>query len=161
MRSFPFLSFPFLWAAKVAADSSFDIYQPKNQVIYGGTALHLTAVSTAAASNFTNAAAYDQTVLNPPAVPNNPAIPTSVPVQLQSSGVTSNVSAPVNGAFFGISIEMSVANQVCELSCHSFSITLTNSHFSGQEQHLTAGSLPQSLGKPRRTGRLGPGPCRW
>jgi hypothetical protein len=133
MRFLPFLSFPFVWAAQVAADSAFEIYQPKNQVIYGGTALHLTAVSTAAASNFTNAAAYDQTVLNPPAVP-NPAIPTSVPVQLQSSGVTSNVSIPVNGGFFGISIEMSVANQVCELSCHSFSITLTNSPFSGQEQ---------------------------
>lgn len=136
MRSFPFLSFPLLWALKVVADSDFGIYQPKNQVIYGGTYLHLTATTTAATSNFTNAAAYDQTVLNPPPVPNNPAISTSVPIQLQSSGVTtatSNLSIPVNGAFFGVSIEMSVANQVCESSSHSFSIPLTNNHSSGQE----------------------------
>jgi hypothetical protein len=126
-------SLPFLWAALVTADSTFQIYQPNNQVIYGGDALHLTATASAAASNFTNAAAYDRTVLNPPPVP-NPAIPTSVPIQLQSSGVTSNVSVPVNGGFFGISVEMSVANQVCELSCLSSSSTLTNSHFSGQEQ---------------------------
>ena len=135
MRSLLFISLPCLWAVRVVADG-FAIYQPKNQVIYGGTALHLTATSTAAASNFTNAAAYDQTVLNPPGVP-NPAIPTSVPVQLQSSGVTTvttNLSLPVNGGFFGISIEMSVANQVCELISRSFSITLTNSRFSGQEQ---------------------------
>ncbi len=112
MHSFSLLSFAFLWPALVAAQG-FKIYQPKNQVIYGGTALHPTATTTAATSNFTNAAAYDRTVLNPPAVP-NPAIPTSVPIQLQSSGVTSNISAPANGGFFGISIEMSVANQVCE-----------------------------------------------
>lgn len=126
MRSLPFLSLSF---ALVAAQN-YKVYEPKNQVIYGGTALHLTATSTTAASNFTNAAAYDRTVLNPPAVP-NPAIPTSVPIQLQSSGVSSNVSVPVNGGFFGISIEMSVANQVCELSCLSSSRILTNSHFSG------------------------------
>jgi hypothetical protein len=117
MRSLHPLSLPFLGVALVAAQSDdYKIYQPKNQVIYGGTALHLTATSTTAASNFTNAAAYDKTVLNPPAVPNH-AIPTSVPIQLQSSGVTSNVSVPVNGGFFGISVEMSVANQVCKLSC--------------------------------------------
>lgn len=133
MRSLPFLSLPFLCTALVVADSDYKIYQPKNQVIYGGTALHLTATTTAATSNFTNAAAYDQTVLNAPAVP-NPAIPTSVPIQLQSSGVSSNVSVPVNGGFFGISVEMSVANQVCESSCLSSSSNLTNSHFSGQEQ---------------------------
>jgi hypothetical protein len=111
MRSFPSLSFPFLWAALVAAQ--YDVYQPKAQVIYGGSALTLTAASTSSAPTFTKAAAYDQTVLNPPAVP-NPPNPSSVPVQLQSSGVSTNISAPVNGGFMGISIEMSVANQVCE-----------------------------------------------
>jgi hypothetical protein len=135
MRSFPPLSLPFLCAALAAAQVS--IYQPKNQVIYGGTYLHLTATSTSAAPAFTNAAAYDQTVLNPPAVPNNPAISTNVPIQLQSSGVTSNISAPINGAFMGISIEMSVANQVCESSCPSSSSALLNFHLSGQEQVCT------------------------
>lgn len=132
MRSFYSLPFSFLWAALVAAQ--YAIYQPKDQVIYGGTNLHLTATpTTAPSSNFTTLAAYDQTVLTPPAIP-NPAIPTSVPVQLQSSGVTSNISVPINGAFFGISIEMSVANQVCESQYFSFPSTLTNSHLSGQEQ---------------------------
>ncbi len=130
MLSFPFFPFLFPGAALVLAQLS--IYQPKNQVIYGGTALHLTATTTAAVSNFTHAAAYDQTVLNPPAVP-NPAIPTNVPIQLQSSGVTSNVSVPVNGGFFGISVEMSVANQVCESSRPSSSSALSNGLLSGQK----------------------------
>lgn len=125
MRSLPFLSLPFLWAALVQSQSDFKVYQPKNQVIYGGTALHLTATSTAATSNFTNAAAYDRTVLNPPPVP-NPAIPTSVPIQLQSSGVTSNVSVPVNGGFFGLSIEMSVANQVLGRNSTLLQVTFLN-----------------------------------
>ena len=150
MRSLPLLSFPFLWAAQLATAEPYEIYQPKAQVIYGGTDLHLTATSTAAVSNFTNAAAYDRTVLNPPAVP-NPAIPTSVPIQLQSSGVTTNVSIPVNGGFFGISVEMSVANQVCELSWFSSSTALTNSHFSGQEQVCAFFHLSKSSHTPQRS----------
>jgi hypothetical protein len=138
MRSFPSLSFPLLWAALVAAQ--YNVYQPKNQVIYGGTDLILTAASTASAPTFTKAAAYDQTVLTPPAVP-NPPIPLSVPIQLQSSGVTTNVSIPINGGFMGISIEMSVVNQVCKSSCLSSSSTLTDSHLSGQEQVCTFSPL--------------------
>jgi hypothetical protein len=134
MRSLPSLSLPFLCAALVAAQNTLKIYQPKNQVIYGGTYLHLTATTTAAVSNFTNAAAYDQTVLNAPPVP-NPAIPTSVPIQLQSSGVSSNISLPVNGGFFGISIEMSVANQVCELSSFSSSRNLINATSVGRNRY--------------------------
>ncbi|KAI0255534.1 hypothetical protein BJV78DRAFT_1151513 [Lactifluus subvellereus] len=113
MRSFLIHSFSFSfflsWAALVAAQYS--IYQPKNQVIFGGSALHLTATSTAAATNFTGAAAYDSTILNPPAVP-NPAIPSQIPVQLTSSGGIAGLSIPQNGGFFGFSIEMSVSNQV-------------------------------------------------
>ena len=134
MRSLPIFSLPFFCAALVAAQSDYKIYQPKNQVIYGGDALHLTATSTAGASNFTNAAAYDRTVLNAPAVP-NPVVPTSVPIQLQSSGVSVNISAPVNGGFFGISIEMSVANQVCELSSLSSSSALQTATSVGRNRY--------------------------
>lgn len=113
------LSLSFGWVALV--DAQYKIYQPKNQVIFGGSALTYTstatATGTAAFANYTAAAEYDSTTLNPPAVP-DPPIPTVVPVQLPSSGGFSNLSAPVNGAFFGFSIEMSVSNQVCESSYH-------------------------------------------
>jgi hypothetical protein len=37
-----------------------------------------------------------------------------VSIQLPSSGGFQNMSPPANGGFMGFSIEMSVANQVCE-----------------------------------------------
>jgi hypothetical protein len=120
MLSFPLHSFSFYFFLSSAAlvVAQYSIYQPKNQVIFGGAALHLTATGTAAAANFTGAAAYDSTVLTPPAVP-NPAIPSQIPIQLTSSGGITGLSIPQNGGFFGFSIEMSVSNQVCESSCYS------------------------------------------
>ncbi|KAH9177916.1 hypothetical protein EDB89DRAFT_1292020 [Lactarius sanguifluus] len=103
------LSLSFVWAA--LANAQYSVYQPKNQVIFGGSALNYTNTAAAAAASYTGAAAYDPTILNPPAVP-NPPIPTQVPVQLTSSGGITNLSIPQNGAFFGFSIEMSVSNQV-------------------------------------------------
>jgi len=123
MRSFTFLSFSLPYVSLVAAQYS--IYQPKDQVIFGGAALTLTA--TAHASNFTNAAAYDRTVLNPPPVPN--PVPTQIVIQLASSGVTQNISRTIPSSFMGFSIEMSVANQICEsLRYSSFVSILTNGH---------------------------------
>jgi hypothetical protein len=116
MRSLHYLSFYFASACYVAAQ--YTIYQPKDQVIFGGTNLHLTATASAASAApaaFTAGAAYDKTVLNPPAVP-NPAIPVVVPIQLPSTGGFQNMSPPVPGAFMGFSIEMSVSNQVCASS---------------------------------------------
>jgi hypothetical protein len=134
MRSFhlPFFFLFFFFFLSEAAD--YAIYQPKSQVIFGGSALHLTATSSASAANFTGAAAYDLTVLTPPPVP-NPPIPSQIPIQLTSSGGIANLSIPQNGAFFGFSIEMSVSNQVCESSFYSSQSTLAdNSHLSGEEQ---------------------------
>ena len=128
------------WATLVNAQ--YKIYQPKNQVIFGGSALNYTntasATGTAAFANYTAPAEYDPTTLTPPPVP-SPPIPTVVPVELPSSGGFSNSSAPVNGAFFGFSIEMSVANQVCEcpLPLSESDALLTKrwpSFFSGEEQ---------------------------
>ena len=119
MRSFPLLSFCFPWITLVAAQYS--IYQPKQQVIYGGTNLQLSAAKTATASASaaavtpTGGAAHDKLVLTPPPVP-NPPIPVQVPIQLPSSGGFQNMSPPAPGAFMGFSIEMSVANQVCASS---------------------------------------------
>ncbi|KAI9461990.1 hypothetical protein BJY52DRAFT_1147038 [Lactarius psammicola] len=105
------LSLSFVLATLVNAQ--YNIYQPKNQVIFGGSALNYTNTAAAAAASYTGSAAYDPTILNPPAVP-NPPIPTQVPVQLTSSGGIPNLSIPQNGGFFGFSIEMSVSNQVCD-----------------------------------------------
>ena len=106
-----------VWATLVHAQWS--VLQPKNQVIFGGSNLNYTKTATpsgtAAFANFTAAAEYDPTVLNPPPIP-SPPLPTVVPVQLTSSGGLPNLSARINGAFFGFSVEMSVANQVCEWS---------------------------------------------
>jgi hypothetical protein len=111
------------WATLVNAQ--YKIYQPKNQVIFGGSALNYThtasATGTAAFANYTAPAEFDATTLTPPPVP-SPPIPTVVPVQLPSSGGFPNSSAPVNGGFFGFSVEMSVANQVCE--CPLLSLVL-------------------------------------
>ncbi|KAI9432699.1 hypothetical protein H4582DRAFT_1087499 [Lactarius indigo] len=109
MRLLFSVSASFVWAAIVNAQYS--VYQPKNQVIFGGSALNYTNTAAAAAASYTGAAAYDPTILNPPAVP-EPPIPTQVPVQLTSSGGIPNLSIPQNGGFFGFSIEMSVSNQV-------------------------------------------------
>jgi hypothetical protein len=133
MRSLHCLSFYFACASLVAAQ--YTVYQPKEQVIFGGTNLHLTATSTAAAANFTSSGeANDSTVLTPPAIP-QPPIPTVVPIELPSSGGFQNMSPPANGGFMGFSIEMSVSNQVCPSSYSSSALsTLTNAHLSGQEQ---------------------------
>ncbi|KAJ3568101.1 hypothetical protein NP233_g5936 [Leucocoprinus birnbaumii] len=69
-----------------------------------------TTTATASAANYTGAAAYDPTVLNPPPVPTD--LTTSFTIQLQNGGAPPGVSIPIVGQFFGFSIEMSVVNQV-------------------------------------------------
>ena len=80
-------------------------YQQGQQPLASGT-------SSASSANYTGAAAYNPTVLNPPAPP-NPAITTNFAIQLQNGG-TPGASISQIGSFFGFSIEMSVVNQVCE-----------------------------------------------
>lgn len=166
------------WVALVHAD--WKVYQPKNQVIFGGSALNYTvtasATGSAAFANYTAAAENDATTLTPPAVP-NPPIPTVVPVQLATGGIP-NLSAQVNGAFFGFSVEMSVANQVCESSYHPSLGALTDSRPSQWEgtgalfstppspnlnahQLLLTGSLLKPHAKYCQPCRLGPSPCWW
>lgn len=55
-------------------------------------------------------AAYNLTTLVPPALP-SPLPPTAFNVQL-SNGPTANMSIKVKGNFMGMSIELSVANQI-------------------------------------------------
>lgn len=85
--------------------ASVTVYYPQGQGPLGAS-----GTATAAAANYTGAAAYNPTTLNPPPVPN--PFNTQFVVQLQNGG-TPGVSIKQNGSFFGFSIEMSVANQVC------------------------------------------------
>lgn len=77
------------------------------QVTFAGGSANTTATST-----YTAAAAYDPTSLSAPAVP-SPAPATQFPVQLYSGGMQ-GLSIPQTGAFVGFSVELSVADQICE-----------------------------------------------
>lgn len=69
-----------------------------------------TTIATSAA-NYTGAAAYDPTILNPPPVPS--ALSTKFVIQLQNNN-SASLPHRQNGSFIGFSIEMSVVNQVCK-----------------------------------------------
>lgn len=98
-----------IWPLSLAclARASVTVY---NQIPLGASTA--SASASAAAANYTGAAAYDPTVLTPPAVP-SPAPPTQFSIQLNSN--PSNVqglSIAQQGSFMGFSIEFSVINQV-------------------------------------------------
>lgn len=70
------------------------------------------SANTTATSTYTAAAAYDPTSLSAPAVP-SPAPAAQFTVQLYSGGMQ-GLSIPQTGAFVGFSVELSVADQICE-----------------------------------------------
>ncbi|KAG6815750.1 hypothetical protein H0H87_011662 [Tephrocybe sp. NHM501043] len=82
-----------------------------------------TGTAAAAAADYTGAAAYNPTVLNPPAVPSG--LPTQFVIQLQNGG-TNNLSLPQNGSFIGFSIEMSVVNQVLGSNSKTLQVPFLN-----------------------------------
>jgi hypothetical protein len=86
------------------SSAQYTVYQPHQQVIFGGN-------SNSSIQGLTTASvAYDPTVLHAPAPP-NPPIPTNQFIQLYSGGMN-DMSMPLSGAFFGFSIEMSIATRV-------------------------------------------------
>ncbi|KAF9484215.1 glycoside hydrolase family 79 protein [Pholiota conissans] len=72
-----------------------------------------TGTGTASAANYTGAAAYNPTMLQPPTPPGPDAMPTNFSVGLRQQ-VPAGASILQSGLFFGFSVEMSVVNQVCE-----------------------------------------------
>lgn len=73
-----------------------------------------TVTDTSAAAAQTTAAAYNDTVLDPPPIP-DPAPATAFTLELQSaSSSVEGLSIPQRGNFYGFSIEMSVITQVSE-----------------------------------------------
>ncbi|KAF8486953.1 hypothetical protein DFH94DRAFT_621281 [Russula ochroleuca] len=86
------------------ASAQYTVYQPQQQVIFGGnTNSSIQGLTTASA-------AYDPTLLQAPTPP-DPPVPTNQFVQLYSGGMD-DLSMPLSGAFFGFSIEMSIATRV-------------------------------------------------
>jgi hypothetical protein len=95
-----------------AVQATVTVYGPygttQNPFGLSGTA---TATASGAAANYTGAAAYNPTVLKAPPVPDPK--PANFDLHLQNGGMQGLSIALPNG-FFGFSVEMSVANQVCE-----------------------------------------------
>ena len=83
-------------------------------VYYAPGAPAATATGTGAAANYTGAAAYNPTTLNPPSPPGLQAMPTQFTIPLITDTLPPGASIKLSGSFFGFSIEMSVVNQVCK-----------------------------------------------
>ena len=70
--------------------------------------------STASAANYTAPAYSDSTNLTAPTLP-NPLPATNFALQVGASNTSQGgLSIPIPGTFYGFSVEMSVADQVCE-----------------------------------------------
>ena len=85
------------------ASAQYTVYMPHQQVIFGGNTNSSVQGASAAYD-------YDPTVLQAPAPP-NPPVPANQFIQLYSGGMN-GMSMPLSGAFFGFSIEMSMATRV-------------------------------------------------
>jgi hypothetical protein len=93
-----------------------------NQVPFGQS----TNSASASSAQYTGAAAYDPTVLNPPAIP-NPAPATQFTLELQSSSqAVQGLSIMQSGAFLGFSIETSVINQVLGVNSSFLQVPFLN-----------------------------------
>lgn len=90
--------------------------------VYGQYPLQTTAAAdstasgaaSAAAAAYTGSAAYDPTTLQPPPLPNPPPATEFAINLMPSADMVTGISIETPASFFGISIEMSVANQVSE-----------------------------------------------
>ncbi|KAF7325343.1 hypothetical protein MVEN_02635000 [Mycena venus] len=92
--------------------------------VYGQIPLGITS---AASPTATVAAAYNDTVLQPPPVP-DPAPATSFTLTLQSvnTSVSSGLSIPIKGTFYGFSVEMSVITQLFGTNSSFVQVPLLN-----------------------------------
>ena len=91
------------------------IYQTPQQSQLSVAAAAASSAATAPAGTYTGLPAYNTTLLVAPQPPQAGDFPTQITLQLTDAPML-NVSIPQKSSFFGFSIEMSVVNQVCELS---------------------------------------------
>ncbi|OCH87689.1 glycoside hydrolase family 79 protein [Obba rivulosa] len=85
-----------------------------------------SATSTAPGTIYTGLAVYDPLVLNPPPIPSPPpATQFGITVQNNAANVV-GMSIPLNGNFYGFSIEMSVVTQVLGLNASFLQVPFLN-----------------------------------
>lgn len=118
--SLAFLHFLFFFS--VVAHASITVYYQTGQA-----AITAASSTSAAAANYTGAAAYNPTILEPPSLP-DPLPAMNFDIQLQNGG-TPGVSIKQTGAFLGFSIEMSVTNQLRKLPVCIVIVFPTNTYF--------------------------------
>jgi hypothetical protein len=118
--------------------------------IYGQTPLGQIGSETATAADaaMTTLAAYNDTILEAPGIP-DPAPPTQFTLELQAdSGAVTGLSIPHrSGSLWGFSIEMSVLTQICELVGlveSRFAVKLSMAENSGEEFNAPKPNVPQS-----------------
>ncbi|KAG8706428.1 hypothetical protein FRC09_002416 [Ceratobasidium sp. 395] len=108
MRVFLGVSAALAAAAPAIAVTAHQPIDKRSVTVYNPTATPTVSINTAAAQ-YTGAAAYDTTMLNPPAPPGD--LNKNVNVQLYAGGMD-NLSIKQKGSFLGFSIELSVADQI-------------------------------------------------
>ncbi|KAG8731483.1 hypothetical protein FRC10_001693, partial [Ceratobasidium sp. 414] len=84
---------------------------------------HLTATSSAESATYTGSAAYDPTVLNPPAPPDQ--FNRDFTIELPQGGLP-GLSIPQKGSYLGFSIELSVATRVVGTNSSILSVPFLN-----------------------------------
>lgn len=108
---------PTLFLALYAIDGALAV-TVYSQIPFG----FMTTTASAGAPSQTVAAAYNDTILVPPAIPSPPpSMAFTLALATDSNAATSPLSIPQSGSFLGFSIEMSVVTQVskCPLqSCY-------------------------------------------
>jgi hypothetical protein len=107
----------------------------------GDHGAYATTTTSAASSSFTGTAAYDPTVLTPPAPPTQlnrdfvvlvclrPALIYSTltrPIRQLNQGEPQGASIPIPGSYLGFSIELSVANRVIGRNSSVLSVPFLN-----------------------------------
>ncbi|QRV75317.1 glycoside hydrolase family 79 protein [Ceratobasidium sp. AG-Ba] len=95
-------------AAPALGVTAHRVLDKRSVTVYNPTAPPTQTINTAAAE-YTGAAAYDTTVLNPPAIPGD--LNKDFGIQLPQGGMD-GLSIKQKGSFMGYSIELSVADQI-------------------------------------------------
>ena len=108
-RTLPSLLFSLGILFSSSSQAQITVYYPQLQP--GAQAILGTGTGTGAAAQYTGAAAYNPTTLNPPSPPGAQALPTQFTITALNA-VPPGASILQNGSFFGFSVEMSVVNQV-------------------------------------------------
>jgi len=92
-------------------------------------------------------AAYDTTILTPPAIPQDGTVPAptfNLAVAASNASVP-NLSIMQHGSFYGFSVEMSVVTQLCECPPFRFMISSTPTLFRSQSAETRTSHHPYPL----------------